>query len=604
MNRSPSLAAFLRRGLLFLAFAHLAILGGCGGGNSAPPATGTETTSSMISGTAAAGAPIIGTVTIKDSSSPAMTKTVTISADGKYTIDVTGMTPPFMMRADGTVGGRSYSLYSAATTADVDGNINITPLTDLIVANIAGQIASTFFASGNFSTLTPDALAAEAAALQARLQPILTAVGVDGSIDLLRASFDADHTGLDAALDVLRVEVNSATAIATITNIIDNQQITDNLASRSDSSVLPAINVASSFTDVQKIQAAFDTFSQLFATSLPAHDNAALNALFADDFLYDGQNRASFLSEITSSSQMVGLRFGDITLMGPLAPADAPVAGTVSFVIAQQGHSFSEVFRVKKVGGSWVMEGNQRIAQADAITFARLQNGSQIDTGLTFEIKDQGGRGIDYAIVTGPGLPAAGALYVNYTSNSSFGAGTSTGTYSGESTPRLRMDGHNQYPLDDAAISSISDNATYTIKLYDDGNTTGTTTDDVLMATYTQTLTKRPYLFSELSVSSFAAITAPTASALTAFGNAGGNIAVTWTLPSGASAIDLHYFRGGSSGSDDTDVDLAATATSSTLTMTAWDSGAYGTLMANGLNLYIQDAFGRELTTIFNGSTP
>ena len=133
---------------------------GGGGGGSTPAST-------TITGTAAAGAPIVGTVTIKDSSTPAKDKFVTIAADGKYTIDVSGLTAPFMLRADGAVGGRTYSLYSAAASADVNGTINITPLTDLIVANIAGQIAGSYYASGNFSTFTPAALNAAEAALQA-----------------------------------------------------------------------------------------------------------------------------------------------------------------------------------------------------------------------------------------------------------------------------------------------------------------------------------------------------------------------------------------------------------------------------------------------------
>jgi hypothetical protein len=594
-------AAILRRVLALLALAVATMLTGCGGDGDAASATVTPA-STTISGTAAAGAPIIGTVTIKDSSSPAKTKTATISADGKYTVDVAGMTAPFMMRADGTVGGRSYSLYSAATSADVGGTINVTPLTDLIVANIAGQIASNFFASGNFSSLTAAALATETASLTARLQQVLTAVGVAGSIDLLRSSFNADHSGLDAALDVLRVQVDPTTALATITNIIDNQVIIDNLASRTDSSVLTATNVASSLSDFQKIAATFDSFGQLFATSLPAYNNAALNALFATDFLDDSEDRASFLSGITSEPGNIGIRFDTITLLGPLSPAGSPTAGTVSFLVTQQGSSFTKIFQVKKVAGVWVIAGNQRIARAEGRTFARLQNVSQIDSGLLFEIK-AGGSGIDYAIVKGPGLPVAGVLFVNLTGNDSFTAGT--GTYSGASTLRLRQDGHNQVPLGDTAIGSIPDNATYTVELWDDNNTTGTTGDDRLVVTYTTVVPKRPQLSTELGMAAFATITAPTAQQLTAFALAGGSQLVSWTLPAGTKASELHYFRSSVNFSGDTtSISLAAKATSGTLVMTAWASGTYGALQANGINLTILDSFGRELTTIFNGVVP
>ncbi|MBI3598059.1 MAG: hypothetical protein HY201_01165, partial [Nitrospirae bacterium] len=311
---------------LFLIFA---LLAGCEG--STPPTTPPTTSLKTISGTASAGAPIVGTVTIKDSSTPAKDKFVTISADGKYTIDVSDLTPPFMMRADGQVGGRSYSLYSAATTADVGGTVNVTPLTDLIVANIAGQIAATVFNNGNFSGMTTEALNSAESALQARLQPILSAVGLADSIDLLRATFNADHTGLDAALDLLRVTVDPNTLQATIQNVINNQQIVDNLASQADTTVIDATGVTAGLTDFEQIKAKFDAFSALFATSLPASDNAALLALFDQpNFLQDGETLAAFLSEITTSEEIIGIKF-TVTLES-LTPPDAPTSAEVSFV--------------------------------------------------------------------------------------------------------------------------------------------------------------------------------------------------------------------------------------------------------------------------------
>ncbi|RYZ35486.1 MAG: cytochrome c, partial [Sphingobacteriales bacterium] len=49
-----------------------------------------------------------------------------------------GLTAPFVFRAEGRAGGSIYVLHSAATSADVGGTINITPLTDLVLANVAG----------------------------------------------------------------------------------------------------------------------------------------------------------------------------------------------------------------------------------------------------------------------------------------------------------------------------------------------------------------------------------------------------------------------------------------------------------------------------------
>ena len=123
---------------------------GCGGGGGsstpvAPP--------DMLSGTAAAGAAIIGQVTVKGSAGN--TTSTLIEANGNYNVDVSGLTAPYILRAEGTVGGKAYTLHSYAEEADIGATVNITPFTDLIVSNAAGQIASAFYDSGNFTELDP-----------------------------------------------------------------------------------------------------------------------------------------------------------------------------------------------------------------------------------------------------------------------------------------------------------------------------------------------------------------------------------------------------------------------------------------------------------------
>src|SRR5690606_33343252 len=151
-----------------------------------------------LSGTAAAGAALVGTVTVKDSTGK--TRTVPIGAGGGYSVDVSDMTGPVGLRASGSVGGHTYTIHPA--TVDATKAINITPLTDLIVANIAGQIAENFFDNPDARKLTPEVLEQQQTALRQRLEAVLTALGVDAAVDLLHTQFTADHTKLDAALDV------------------------------------------------------------------------------------------------------------------------------------------------------------------------------------------------------------------------------------------------------------------------------------------------------------------------------------------------------------------------------------------------------------------
>lgn len=625
-----------------------ALLSGCGGSGDSDSGSGTASgtasgvsgvtggpapTGSSLSGTAATGSPIIGTVTVRDSATPFNTKIVTIAADGKYAIDVSGLTAPFMLRADGRVGNSSVSLYSAAISADINGTINITPLTDLIVANVAGQIASAYFAAGNFKSLTAAELADQEALLRSRLQPILAAVGVSASIDLLRSKFAADHSGLDRALDSLVVTVDPLKNTATILNKIDQQQIIDDLASKTDASVIVVTpNFAAGLSELQQIIARFDALTALFATSLPASNNAALLAMFDTGFLFDGVDTSQFVSNITSSSRSVGILFTSIALVpNSMAPSAAPTVARVAFsVIEGGGNGSSFEFTLKKVGTVWKFAGNGRISSANALSFARLQDvyinnvlqNNYIDTGLRFQIKAPTIAGLAslsppivvpaganyYAVVTGPSLPASGALYVSSFSQnggSFFAAGVAPSAYIGTSTQKLTAYGHNQYPLADASIGLISDDQAYLIKIYHDNATSNATNDDVLLASYSSNAGKRPYLKSELSVNSFAAITAPTKSALTAFSTSGGTTSIAWILPPttvGAKSDSLNYFRSGNVGSSSNDVDVASTATSASLTINSASAAGVGTIQASGFNLTIKDNFSRELTTIYNAN--
>ena len=261
----------------------------------------------------------------------------------------------------------------------------------------------------------------------------------------------------------------------------------------------------------------------------------------------------------------------------------------------------------------WKFAGNGRIARANAYSFARLQDvhinnipqTNYIDTGLQFEIQAPTAAGLAsisatvppnagyYAIVTG----ALGtALYVSefrQSGNSFFAAAGDQTTYAGSATPRLNNFGHNQYPLSDQAIALLGDSEVYSIAIYQDNASPTIPGDDVPLATYSSNAGKRPYLRTELTVASFAAITAPTKAALTVFANAGGTIPVTWTLPQGKNSSELHYFRSGTSGFDSVNVDLTSTQINANLTIIPLSQASIGTLQANGNNLSIQDSFGR-----------
>jgi hypothetical protein len=319
------------------------------------------TPSISLTGTAAAGAPIIGTVTVKGSLGNS--RSALIAADGTYAVDVTGLTAPYRLRAEGNVGGRTYRLHSYAEEADVGGNVNITPFTDLIVANAAGQIAESYFDSNTSADLDPAELDAQEAALQAKLQNVLSALGVDSAIDLLNTAFSADHSGLDAALDVVRIEVDPGLQVATITNLLESTSITDSVTDTDDNSeVLDADpdKVNAGVSDIQLIAGKFDELSAAFAGGLPPR--GSIDDIFSTDFYYEDMSRDAWLTDIYTDRGLIGLEFSGVAvadLDSSNGTARVTVTAIVNGIVDPEPINW---LMGKDPALGWQIRGDQRIA--------------------------------------------------------------------------------------------------------------------------------------------------------------------------------------------------------------------------------------------------
>jgi hypothetical protein len=159
---------------------------------------------------AAAGAPIVGTVQIKDSSNPIQTKTAVIAEEGSYTIDVSGLTPPFVLRAAGTVGSTNYTVYSFASGA---GTANINPMANLAVTMASGGLdPATVYTSPSAGILQTIAtkLPSTITDMQTKLQPLFALYNTT-NVNPLTDGYTANHTGLDEVLDMVSVDVTTGT---------------------------------------------------------------------------------------------------------------------------------------------------------------------------------------------------------------------------------------------------------------------------------------------------------------------------------------------------------------------------------------------------------
>lgn len=148
--------------------AALVALAGCGGGGSDSTPGGTAVVGPLtLSGVVAARTAATGqSVDIQCASG---TGTATSNADGSYTVTVTDGQLPCVLRAKGTADG---DLYSVATGSGRTATANLTPLTHLVVASMAGGTPATFY--NNFGAdmgalVTPARVEAALATVQADL---------------------------------------------------------------------------------------------------------------------------------------------------------------------------------------------------------------------------------------------------------------------------------------------------------------------------------------------------------------------------------------------------------------------------------------------------
>jgi hypothetical protein len=185
----------------------LFLLTGCrgNGGDSVAPQT------SSISGVAAAGAPIFGSVTLRDSKGIERGPVV-IDTDGSFSLDVQGLTPPFLLKATGSSGGQTYSLFSVATGT---GTANINPFTSVILQLATTIEPETFYTNPALpsSPITSASLEAATRAVHSLLAPIFTKYGIADFSPLCGRYLANPDNKLDAVLDLIFFKVENGDLI-------------------------------------------------------------------------------------------------------------------------------------------------------------------------------------------------------------------------------------------------------------------------------------------------------------------------------------------------------------------------------------------------------
>lgn len=201
-------AARARHVLALVSLALLAACGGGGGGGDTTPVPPVTPATLQISGTAAIGKALAAAAV--DARCGSGSGTATTAADGSFSVPVAGGSLPCMLRV--TSGGTV--LHAVANGTGAAATANISPLTELVLAQAAsGQPADLFanFDATAQSKVTAAALSTATAAVATALQGTIDLAGVNPFTDrLVAATAGAPGNALDGKLDVLASTLGAA----------------------------------------------------------------------------------------------------------------------------------------------------------------------------------------------------------------------------------------------------------------------------------------------------------------------------------------------------------------------------------------------------------
>ncbi len=348
--------------------------------------------STMVTGTAAMGAPISGApVTLVDSAGK--TAEPITAADGSFSIDTTGLTPPFLVKV---VVNSTTTLYSVSADAD-PAVINITPLTDLI-------IRSWYSVQG----LSVDAGFADPVA---NPPPSPTVVPIIGNVVLnvwalwfqnagvdtttfnpINTPFTADGTGADQVLDETTINTGSGAITVTDGTTTQNSTVTydtgnssmsvdttttgpGGTSSSSTGTVVPTTDGGQ--TALEGITAGLSTFADTVNGKGAALTDTDVEPFLDDALLNEGLNKSQFAASIATQFRGVTISFAVLSIA---SLDDTTGIADVNLLFTQtqgsaSGTKVANMFFKQQTDGSWLLYGNRLDASISVESEDRTNQG-------------------------------------------------------------------------------------------------------------------------------------------------------------------------------------------------------------------------------------
>lgn len=444
------------------------LITGCGSGSSGDSSTPSSGTPSdptsptnpdnqnkrvIISGVVALGSPLKGAaITIIGRTSQGLidsSATGTVANDdGTFSISVpASWKAPLLLEATANTGDRAVILHSIygddflPTTSRQ--TINITSYTEAIFAAATGQHPATFYRDMNttdsadegqadaaiMASLTTELIAAKHFAVRNALADLIINVLKPAgwkvgdpmprpdSINLITGTFDANHTGIDKALDMTSAYYSSDRSKLLLTNKANQTDgVTIKLADKTVSGNMPG-TLADTIETINRMPTQLET---LYAKSIPASSD--INKLVASNYMNDSTD-ADGLKSILNNANYIGAKFTITNLYAIYQDGNKDYRYEVLFKIRWANDVTSELQRTtiffNKTTQQWQFIGNGRKARTDILSFyaknhdlfGKTYQNEPSTAGLILRVEQPGVTNlIAKAVITGPGLNGSKTL--------------------------------------------------------------------------------------------------------------------------------------------------------------------------------------------------
>lgn len=437
-------------------------------------------------GVASAGAALDGLVTLRATSSSGTEISTSVNNEGYYefsdsALNQLGGVAPYVLKINGTVGGRNLTLYSIGRNR---GRLNINPITDLALSmSSLNNLREGVFRD---TSLIPSQSSYEDSVNQIKslLSIVLTNLSVT-DVNPVNDELKSDGSGFDALFDLVKFE-SSYDATGAVTSITFRDYKNDDLGHSSIDSLSSMIINSNSLNNLQSVPENLDRIRNLlesFRISLNSNSvtTTALSTLVHSNFdsVHSGRNRTQFLEHIidynparNSNVNQSLAAIKNLVILEVVDPVENIFKIDFKYVFSGGGiRSPQDPFYVQLLNNEWKFTSNKYnsdISNIFALTRAyKDTDGVQkVFTGFNFEIWDENEL-FSNALIKGSGLPEEGILL-----DKSSGISKKLVLAQNHRNTELPMDQYSFYTMSDEQIESLELNENFTISLRNSTNTT------------------------------------------------------------------------------------------------------------------------------------